>query len=441
MFCPECGIEIPDDSMFCPECGAKIEQASAEQGFGAAVTGNYQQETAQQGYQQNYQQETAQQGYQQNYQQQGYQQNYQQQGYQQNYQQNDNQQGYQQGYQQNYQQNDNQQGYQQGYQQNYQQQGYQQNYQQGYQQNYQQRMSEPFFIRSFHPDFSSVSSFITSIRDQQGVSEPSSSVGNPYEYNVPIVPDCVEAEENEKVVKQYNIAKLRTRLKFMKSEGRLMITNRRVLFRAAGTSLTGNLLQEHEFDIDEISGIEIQKDYKFSFLNVLFANLVVALAGALVITIFSKSSSSGSMIALGVIFGLIGMVPTFVVYRHPWIKFFFAGFSLINFIVAFTASYGDSVFIKILMGLSLIIYIIDLIIVCFVPNLLIKIKVKGANPAVYIGGKKSFFQRLTSGPSQDSGFAEVLPWEDTVMAMNELGAIIEDLKKHGDYAIEKWTKK
>ena len=38
------------------------------------------------------------------------------------------------------------------------------------------------------------------------------------------------------------------------------------------------------------------------------------------------------------------------------------------------------------------------------------------------------------------GFAEVLPWEDTVMAMNELGSLIDDLQKHGDFAIEKWSK-
>ena len=26
MFCPECGKEIPDDSVFCPECGARIDE-------------------------------------------------------------------------------------------------------------------------------------------------------------------------------------------------------------------------------------------------------------------------------------------------------------------------------------------------------------------------------------------------------------------------------
>lgn len=39
-----------------------------------------------------------------------------------------------------------------------------------------------------------------------------------------------------------------------------------------------------------------------------------------------------------------------------------------------------------------------------------------------------------------SGFGEVLPWEDTDLAMNELGTMIDDLQKQGDIAIKKWKK-
>lgn len=130
-----------------------------------------------------------------------------------------------------------------------------------------QEQKDPFLVSGFQTDFSSFSAFVSSMRDQTGMSEPTSNVSDPFEHNVPIVPDCIQKEDNEIVVKQYNIAKLRTRLKFMKAEGRLMVTNRRILFRAAGTSLTGNILQEHQFNIDEISGIQIHKDYKFSILS------------------------------------------------------------------------------------------------------------------------------------------------------------------------------
>ena len=66
-----------------------------------------------------------------------------------------------------------------------------------------------------------------------------------------------------------------------------------------------------------------------------------------------------------------------------------------------------------------------------------QIKTKGAEGAVSIGSQKSLLQRNVS---QDySGFVEVMPWEDTVLAINELGTLIDDLQKQGDYAIEKWT--
>jgi hypothetical protein len=37
-----------------------------------------------------------------------------------------------------------------------------------------------------------------------------------------------------------------------------------------------------------------------------------------------------------------------------------------------------------------------------------------------------------------SGFAEILPWTDTDIAIKEVGTIIDDIKTMGDAAIEKW---
>ena len=298
------------------------------------------------------------------------------------------------------------------------------------------RTRDPFFVQSVGIDFSSPSSFVTSIRDQSGVSDPAASTGDPYEHNVPIVPDCVEAEDNEVIVKQYNLAMLRTRLKFMKAEGRLMVTNRRVLFRAAGTSLTGNILQEHQFNLDEIGGIEIHKDYKFSILSFLGCLILSGFAFVLPEYLFATTGDTLTMI-LGLIFGLACMVPTFVVYKHFWIKLFFAMAGSGCLLLAYTLSDSNILF-GILALLGTLLLIIDLMIVCFVPNLVVKVKTKGAQGAVVIGSQKSMFSRKTG--DDYSGFAEVMPWEDTVMAMNELGTMIDDLQKQGDYAIEKWSK-
>lgn len=299
-----------------------------------------------------------------------------------------------------------------------------------------QKSKEPFLIQNYKPDFSSASSFISSIRDQSGMSEPSSIVGDPYEHNVPIIPDCIQQEDNEVIVKQYNIAKLRTRLKFMKAEGRMMVTNHRILFRASGTSLTGNILQEHQFKLDEIGGIEMHKDYKFSFLSFFGCILLNLLAVYLTAIIFSDTGNGGT-IAIGVILGILGMIPTFIVYKHFWLKLLCAIISNGCFLIALAAS-GKSNLLLFLVIVSGIVTLIDLIIVCFVPNLVIKIKTNGGLGAVVIGSQKSMFKRDTE--DDYTGFKEVMPWEDTIMAMNELGTMIDDLQKLGDYAIEKWTR-
>ena len=294
---------------------------------------------------------------------------------------------------------------------------------------------DPFLISFFKPNFSSFSAFVSSIRDLFGMSEPNSSFGDPFERDIPIVPSCIAPEENETVVRQYNIAKLRTRLKFMKAEGRLMVTTKRVLFRAAGTSLTGNLLQEHQFNLDEIGGVEIHKDYKFSFLNLFFTWMLTALAIGCAMAIVSETKTN-LITALGILLGLAGMAPTFLVYRRFWLKLFCADIS-IGMLASAMAASGGSDFLLFLMIISVLVTISNMIIVCFVPNLVLKIKTKGAEGAVSIGSQKSLLQRNVS---QDySGFVEVMPWEDTVLAINELGTLIDDLQKQGDYAIEKWT--
>lgn len=304
------------------------------------------------------------------------------------------------------------------------------NYQEAY-----QKEKEPFLIQKFNLNFSSVSGFISSVRDQSGMSEPLTNSNDPYEHNVPIVPDCIQPEENEIVVKQYNIARLRTRIKFMKAEGRLMVTNRRVLFRATGTSLTGNIAQEHQFNIDEIGGIEMHKDYKFSFLSMFGCLLLYFLAMFLISFIFAGINING-MGVIGLLLGIAFMAPTFVVYKHFWIKLLSAMVGTGCLSMSYLLFRGNWLML-VLVILADIILILDLIIVCFVPNLVMQIKTKSATGAVVIGSKKSMFRRQTG--DDYSGFAEVLPWDDTIMAMDELGTMIEDLQKQGDYAVEKWS--
>ena len=79
-----------------------------------------------------------------------------------------------------------------------------------------------------------------------------------------------------------------------------------------------------------------------------------------------------------------------------------------------------------------------LLINSLVPNLVLKIKTKGGSGAVVIGSQKAIYRRKSGDVY--FGFVEILLWEDTEVAINELGTMIADLQQQGNYAVEKWTK-
>ena len=95
-------------------------------------------------------------------------------------------------------------------------------------------------------------------------------------------------------------------------------------------------------------------------------------------------------------------------------------------------------FLQFLAVVSWIFLIVMLLINSLVPNLVLKIKTKGGSGAVVIGSQKAIYRRKSG--DDYSGFAEILPWEDTKLAINELGTMIADLQQQGNYAVEKWTK-
>lgn len=119
--------------------------------------------------------------------------------------------------------------------------------------------------------------FFESLKNRMGIGDPERNATDTYERDLPIVPDCIKPNENEIPVKQYNIAVLRNLLKFERSEGRLQVTNKRVIFRAVGRSIGGRTTLQQEFAIDELSGIEAKRNYRFGFINLLFGVIIVSL--------------------------------------------------------------------------------------------------------------------------------------------------------------------
>ncbi len=282
-----------------------------------------------------------------------------------------------------------------------------------------------------------------------------------YESGRLIVPECISANDGEIPIKQYDFAKLRTRFMFAKAEGRLQVTNKRVLFRATGRSIMGRTTLHEEFEINEIAGVEIRNKYDFSFLSLLGGLLLTALCGAVgfgAAILAMRTNSSGAISffeILAVIYNLLVfalcVAATYIfAKRKSQEKFYSVRQILLAIGAGACGAYIDAsrfadglpsefmLFSTIFMGVCCL---VNVLLISFVPDLVCLIKTKGAIPGIEIQreaqiGLLSF---LFKGQlDEKTGFHEVCPWKDTQIAIKELGTMIDDIQTMGDAAIEKW---
>ena len=281
--------------------------------------------------------------------------------------------------------------------------------------------------------------FWTGLKNQIGIGEPETNDVDYYERNLSIVPQCVDADSGEIPIKQYNIAVLRTRLLLMRSEGRLQVTNKRVIFRATGRSLMGRTTLQHEFAIDEIAGTKIRKDHRVSFLNFLGSCILMGIGGYISMAMMTAVFQGGSFLAgiLALVLTLLGIVPFFALHKMFPLKLLYLSVGFGAVITMWKAS-GEPknpwMIPLVILGLLIL---FTIFIICFVPNLILVVETKGTQPSVDIRRKEWFLFNFGNKPDY-TGFAEVLPWKDTEMAIIELWAMISDIQKYGDSAIEMW---
>ena len=282
-----------------------------------------------------------------------------------------------------------------------------------------------------------------------GVGDPESNSDGVYERGMQIVPDNLTLNEGEVPIRQYDVAVLRSRLKLQRAEGRLQVTNKRLLFRATGRSVRGKTTLQHEFALDDMKGFEIHKDYRFSFLDLLAALICVAAVGTLfgaMVTAIAQGSR-----VLGAIFGLLlgaaSVVPFFMLYRRFFLKLLCSAAGTMAVAMAFTLSQGAARrygggwgFLVGLSGIVLVcafvVLIAGLFLFCFKPNLVFDFKTMGGGAPIQIRRKTGGFFGVPR--MEYSGFNEVLPAADTERALREVGALINDIQKMGDRAIEQW---
>lgn len=271
-----------------------------------------------------------------------------------------------------------------------------------------------------------------------------------YERGMQIVPDSIISDDGEKPVKQYNVAILRSRLKFARAEGRLQVTNKRLLFRATGRSIMGRTALQHEFAISEIAGLELRKDHRFGFFELILGGMLIYFILFIIVYILMAVATKtiGFSIFLAILFGLIGWGTFILLDKKLFLRSIFSGIATASFGFLYIPSKdpflnGFVHFLGVIAGLcaliSFILFIISFFKFCFVPNLVIDIKTKGGTAPVQIRRKTRSIYKSSS--EEYTGFREVIPAEDTDQAIKEIGALISDVQKLGDIGVEKWINK
>ena len=261
-----------------------------------------------------------------------------------------------------------------------------------------------------------------------------------------IIPDVVVADENEIPIKQYDIANLRSRILGKFGEGRLQVTNKRVIFRAPGISYSGKIVTQCEFSLNEIGVIEIKKSTRVSFLNLILSFFLSLFIMIPLGDAFEAFNSSNSVLALivGLILSLICIAPFFLLRKKFWIKLIgtSAAVGILDGVVqpsskVFNFFLGENLFdfVDTILWIIALVWMFNIVLVALVPDLRLGIKTNSASEAIEVRRK---VWSLFKEPKEYSGFSEVVPWTDAELASKELGAMIHELQTMGDYAIEKW---
>jgi len=245
---------------------------------------------------------------------------------------------------------------------------------------------------------------------------------DPFERGKHIVPDLADPCEGEIPIRQYEIVRARSRLQGAWAEGRLQVTNKRVLMRTSGRSIIGKTLYQQEYWIDEIVGITTSKGIRFAVVDFLVALLVgVSLVGGLFTLLGSVSWFFG--VLLTIIAGAF-----FVLVKKNFFFKFLANTAALGTCVGTIMEYNE--WVSAFAFVAFIFTMASLILFSLKPSVSMMVNSRS-------GGREAMSFRSTQ-TLKANRFREILPAKDTDKVIKEIGAIVNDVQKLGDFGIEKW---
>jgi len=263
-----------------------------------------------------------------------------------------------------------------------------------------------------------------------------------------IVPDIILPCDGEKPIKQYVFSDLKM-FQYCAS-GILQVTNKRIIYDLIGNSGSESERTHSEFSIDDVSGITVEKSSKIKISKIIPFILIG-------IVLFGIMQGLGRLIAtipyvglfLCCIIGCLGCIICYKINEKNNFKLLhyvcalFGDITIGALLQSFDMSTSSGIE-EIIFGISRVVLMI-LVVVLVIINICSYLSVL-PQPIISIiitskSGAATPINASSFSPKQAlKSMCDVEPTEETDIMIRELGALVSDVQKQGDYAIAKWSK-
>jgi phosphoglycerol transferase MdoB-like AlkP superfamily enzyme len=252
--------------------------------------------------------------------------------------------------------------------------------------------------------------------------------------------------DGEQSVRTYCCTYYKSKLLGLETNGYLGVTNKRVIFQALGSSVSGKSVLQSEVPVADVSGISSYKGIYFSLMSLLgafFATAIfIGLTAGLMTTIAMAMDSYDAFRAIAWIVAIAAVIGSFLLpVKSIWRPilagvsagaFFAIGGNLFSF-MGFGGSPDFTIFLA---AIALIYALLCMYWNARRPTFSLSINSKGGSSTPISISSASGLGLFTVSAGKSLN-AE--PAKDAEPMLKELGALILDIQMLGDYGISKWT--